>query len=130
MRRLARHLFTLCAAVSLVPCVAVCVLWARSNVNRDAWRSRARDVHWWVTSQAGVMRLDNEPQRACDRLANHHRAMALRQQDLEDYRRAAEGLVRRDPAATRALETFWTERRAREQMAIRAMHGTVSFWCG
>ena len=30
MRRLARHLFTLCSAVSLVVCGAVCVLWAWS----------------------------------------------------------------------------------------------------
>jgi hypothetical protein len=30
MKRLARHLFTLCAAVSLLLCVAVCVLWVRS----------------------------------------------------------------------------------------------------
>src|SRR5688500_10563560 len=30
MRRVARHLFTLCSAVSLVLCVAVCVLWVRS----------------------------------------------------------------------------------------------------
>ena len=30
MRRLARHLFTLCSAVSLLLCVAVCVLWVQS----------------------------------------------------------------------------------------------------
>src|SRR5687768_2785066 len=30
MRRLARRLFTLCSAVSLLLCVAVCVLWVRS----------------------------------------------------------------------------------------------------
>src|SRR5688572_16943917 len=30
-RRIARHLFTLLAAVSLVLCVAVCVLWVRSR---------------------------------------------------------------------------------------------------
>jgi hypothetical protein len=33
MRRLARHLFTLCSAVSLVLCVAIVVMWVRS-----AWR--------------------------------------------------------------------------------------------
>jgi hypothetical protein len=31
MRRLARHLFTLCSAASLLLCVAVCVLWVRSH---------------------------------------------------------------------------------------------------
>jgi 4-amino-4-deoxy-L-arabinose transferase-like glycosyltransferase len=30
MRRLTRHLFTLCSALSLLLCVAVCVLWVRS----------------------------------------------------------------------------------------------------
>src|SRR4051794_25136909 len=30
MGRLARHLFTLCSAVSLLLCVAVCALWVRS----------------------------------------------------------------------------------------------------
>jgi hypothetical protein len=31
MRRLARHLFTLCSAVSLLLCVAVCVLWLQGH---------------------------------------------------------------------------------------------------
>jgi hypothetical protein len=47
MRRLARHLFTLCAAISLLVGVAVCVLWKRSYRlseqvnwrNADAWRT-------------------------------------------------------------------------------------------
>ena len=39
MRPFARGLFTLCSAASLVLCVAVCVLWARSGTHRDraAW---------------------------------------------------------------------------------------------
>jgi hypothetical protein len=47
MRRLAHHLFTLCAAVSLLLCVAVCVLWVRSI-------SRADQV-WIVPRREGVM---------------------------------------------------------------------------
>jgi hypothetical protein len=39
VRRLARHLFTLCSAVSLVLCVAACVLWVRSYWYID-WLSR------------------------------------------------------------------------------------------
>jgi hypothetical protein len=35
MRRLTRYLFTLCAAVSLLLCVAVCVLWVRSSWSAD-----------------------------------------------------------------------------------------------
>ena len=35
MRRLARRLFTLCSAVSLLLCAAVCVLWVRSYATTD-----------------------------------------------------------------------------------------------
>ena len=38
MRRLARRLFTFCSAVSLLLCVAVCVLWARSHWVSDQFR--------------------------------------------------------------------------------------------
>lgn len=40
MRRFARHLLTICAALSLLLCVAVCVLWARGRSGSDmaAWR--------------------------------------------------------------------------------------------
>jgi hypothetical protein len=41
MRRRARHLFTLCSATSLLLCVAVCVLWARSY-----WAEEAIDNRW------------------------------------------------------------------------------------
>jgi hypothetical protein len=42
MRRLARHLFTLCSAVSLLLCVAVCVLWVRScRVQDDVIHDRS-----------------------------------------------------------------------------------------
>jgi hypothetical protein len=45
MRRLAHHLSTLCSAVSLLLCVAVCVLWVRSYWVADVV------VHW---SPAGI----------------------------------------------------------------------------
>jgi hypothetical protein len=35
MRRLARHLFTFCSAVSLLLCVGACVLWVRSYRSSD-----------------------------------------------------------------------------------------------
>jgi hypothetical protein len=40
MRRLARHLFTLCSAVSLLLCVGVCALW----VTRDLRHGSV----WWI----------------------------------------------------------------------------------
>ena len=44
MRRLARHLFTLCSVVSLLLCIAVCVVWARSRGTYDWIRYTAEDV--------------------------------------------------------------------------------------
>jgi hypothetical protein len=44
MRRLARHPFTLCSAVSLLLCVAVCVLWVRSYSVGDSFRVRHLEV--------------------------------------------------------------------------------------
>src|SRR5688572_10735000 len=38
MRRILRHLFTLCSALSLLLCVAVCVLWVRSYWLKDTVR--------------------------------------------------------------------------------------------
>ena len=37
MRRLARHLFTLSSAASLLLCVAVCVVWVRSYFVAEGW---------------------------------------------------------------------------------------------
>jgi hypothetical protein len=47
MRRLAHHLFTLCSAMSLLLCVAVCVLWVVSKgnivrVSAGAWHYSAK----------------------------------------------------------------------------------------
>jgi hypothetical protein len=39
MRRLTRYLFTFCSAVSLLLCVAVCVLWVRSYSYCDYWQA-------------------------------------------------------------------------------------------
>jgi hypothetical protein len=48
MRRVARRLFTLCSAASLVLCVAVCVLWARSYMQLDPERpTLSGDDGYW-----------------------------------------------------------------------------------
>jgi hypothetical protein len=47
MRRLARHLFTLCSAVSLLLCVAACVLWARSYRVNDQFVFAGRGGPLW-----------------------------------------------------------------------------------
>ena len=45
MRRLARRLFTLCSALSLLLCVAVCVLWVWSYWQRYDLRHTAPERH-------------------------------------------------------------------------------------
>jgi hypothetical protein len=67
MRRLARHLFALCSAVSLLLCVAVCVLWVRSqwSIERVVYATRTDEVgeertiiherYWQLVSGAGVL---------------------------------------------------------------------------
>jgi hypothetical protein len=51
VRRLVRHLFTLCSAVSLLLCVAVCVLWVRSSARVDVHARAGFDEgrHTWST---------------------------------------------------------------------------------
>src|SRR5688500_13777529 len=48
MRRLARHLFTLCAAVSLLLCVAVLVAWARSGGATHEFVAARAGASLWV----------------------------------------------------------------------------------
>jgi hypothetical protein len=57
MRRLARHLFTVCSAVSLLLCVAACVLWVWSQTHITSFvLSRQPDTRGervWVIASAG-----------------------------------------------------------------------------
>jgi hypothetical protein len=49
VRRLARHLFTVLSAVSLLLCVAVCVLWVRSYWVGDHWACNSLSKHQQTT---------------------------------------------------------------------------------
>jgi hypothetical protein len=65
MRRLARRLFTLCSAVSLLLCVAVCVLWVRSHliaesVRRQSWPGDEPQNYLKVYSSAGRLVVLNQ----------------------------------------------------------------------
>jgi hypothetical protein len=66
MRRLARHLFTLCATVSLVLCVAACVLWVWSY---GAPRDFVVAGHYLISSK-GQLEVDTRLARAKSRRAN------------------------------------------------------------
>ena len=55
MRRLVRRLFTLGSAVSLLLCVAVCVLWVRSHAVADVWLRQTADVEHEIRSDRGQL---------------------------------------------------------------------------
>jgi hypothetical protein len=57
VRRLARHLFTLCSAVSLLLVVAVFVLWVDSYSRMHAWQWSSPLAYINVTTSRGVLRL-------------------------------------------------------------------------
>ena len=69
VRRLARHLRTLCSAASLLLCVAVCVLWPRSYRSQDffGWTAITvvgegawRDHGWCLASWQGELELTRD----------------------------------------------------------------------
>ncbi len=85
MRRFARHLFTFCSAVSLLLCVALCVLWVRSYWVEDCIHfgdGESRDQHFVnLESSLGQMGVyyirphdDHPPQPA--RVTFEHRSYA------------------------------------------------------
>jgi hypothetical protein len=79
MRRLARRLFTVCSVLSLLLCVAVCVLWARSysrwdSVMRAHVRPQGSEWHyllWGVRAIDGGARVSFLTKRFDARLADN-----------------------------------------------------------
>ena len=61
MRRLVRRLFTLCPAVSLVLCVAVCVLWVRSYRFNELVIQSVGHHAFSAYSDRGELRLRRQP---------------------------------------------------------------------
>ena len=50
MRRVARRLLTLCSALSLVLCVAVCVLWVRGRTRAEQLSAASAGSLWVLES--------------------------------------------------------------------------------
>src|SRR5215207_7990764 len=57
MRRLARRLFTLCSAVSLLLCMAVCVLWVRARPGEDRFAGTLAGSRYTLVSNPGGLAL-------------------------------------------------------------------------
>jgi hypothetical protein len=79
---MARRLFTLLSALSLLLCAATVVLWVRSHRGTDAVEFHRGGVRWRVASEAGRLRLDNEPQRKVEQAAVDRERERLRLEDL------------------------------------------------
>jgi hypothetical protein len=85
VRRFARRLFTLCSAASLLLCVMVCVLWARSYWTDDRFScervvvaadGRQELRRWSLRSAAGRARLGRHSDRRAFRLKLPRRPLA------------------------------------------------------
>ena len=57
-----RRLFTFASAVSLVLCVATCVLWVRSRGGTDAAEFGQAGTRWRVAAEHGRLKVDNVPE--------------------------------------------------------------------
>jgi hypothetical protein len=100
MRRLARYLFTLCSGVSLLLCVAVCVLWARSyRVDETVrWRTvrhhgqgpHCRDVD--VSHGGGEVRFGRLSYPCNDGSAKHPGGSFTRNTSVTSWRRTLPAL--------------------------------------
>jgi hypothetical protein len=72
MRRVLRHFFTFAAGLSLLLCIAVCVLWARSyRLNEGITRGRPdptgmRRVFWYCSSSVGGIKFGYCDHRRAD----------------------------------------------------------------
>src|SRR5688572_15125447 len=64
---MARRLFTLAAAVSLVLCAGTVALWILSYQRDVSWEFDRRQGRWRAIASRGDLRFDNKPQRQLDR---------------------------------------------------------------
>src|SRR5688572_5799861 len=93
-RRLLRYLFHVLAVPSLVLCVGVCVLWARSYWVQDALGRQWRDDEWWEFASArGTIYLSHGLRFPRWRPPAPPEGLYVQPRDLE-YFRTAGGRVR------------------------------------
>lgn len=125
MKRLARHLFTLCSALSLVLCVALCAVWVRSYFARDGLGRLhytpgidKEDHHIWVQANCGVFEVfgGGDP-------VENFSAVKWQRQNLPVER---DRLPRRtdEPPLFRSVGVYWEQPR---QVSTGEMWWTVRF---
>jgi hypothetical protein len=127
-----RRLFTLLSALSLLLCAAAVVLWVRSRRLTDAVEFQRGGVRWRVASEAGRLRLDNEPQRRFDLAAfdrEHDRLWLEEQRQIGELDRLQEDLLldppRLRPATRDAEREEWDRRSEARTEKMRRVHALV-----
>jgi len=91
------RLLTTFSAMSLLLCAAAVVLWVRSHRLTDAVEFQRGGVRWRAASEAGQLRLDNEPQRRIEQAENERervrRQLQIARLEAQARQRAAEADV-------------------------------------
>jgi hypothetical protein len=132
MRRFVRHLFTLCSALSLLLCVAVCVLWVRSHGLTDKVVWRRIDGERSIRSAEGRILLAlylrdrrGEPAEWYGLEYTRSRANPV---GFELYTTLFMGGERGDTIARYERDSFaWSHRRNARRGTLIA-HGAAPFW--
>jgi hypothetical protein len=112
MRHLARHLFTLCSAVSLVLCIAVCVFWARSYRDDVAWdtlfwRRSTPATPLFVTRVRTCVIVDGGVRYTWGRTqSNESKTLRLRNSFLRELRRGGYPLQPPPAPGTTVVQSF------------------------
>lgn len=86
------RLFTLASALSLLLCIAMMALWARSDEGRDEIQFQWRGAAYALASERGRIGIDNQPQ-----LRQFSQARQKAEQDVRDAQMAYHGESENDP---------------------------------
>src|SRR5438105_3923022 len=65
-RRLPPKVFTLLAALSLLPCLVLVVLWLRNSPSDDSFEFQRGGWVWEAVCRDGRLWIDNDPQRSAE----------------------------------------------------------------
>jgi colicin import membrane protein len=113
MRRLLRNAFTICSAISLVLCVAVCVLWVRSYWVTDSRLLQVNGVPCEARSSRGWMTLGTD-------YLPYTIAVRRWQEEVERERKEREQ-ARKEAEEKKAEERRQAELRQRQAQQLDAM---------
>jgi hypothetical protein len=131
MRPVARYLFTLCSAASLLVCLALAVLCLRSYFIAEARVLHWRNALWEITCARGRLALNDKPQRRLELNEAYNTLQVLDSNTRNAKRRAKRHAVMLDKSATpetpqyREYSRAWRELSQSEDAEIAARQKVV-----